>query len=218
MVPISGARARALSVVAGCALLVAATVGARASVLPSSFVFTIEQVGPNVVVTGSGDINLSGMSIDCTACSPSNFMWPSYPGIVTGQAGGLADEYAFSTPPTGPSNFGTGGPANPTTASGDIVGANYIPGGLIVPAGYTSYTPLSDSATYDNTTLALLGLVPGTYTWTWQYAAGGATAGSFTIDVIATPLPAALPLFAAALGGLGLLGWLRKRNAAAVAI
>ena len=32
-----------------------------------------------------------------------------------------------------------------------------------------------------------------------------------------TPLPAALPLFATALGGLGLLGWRRKRKAQAVA-
>jgi hypothetical protein len=32
-----------------------------------------------------------------------------------------------------------------------------------------------------------------------------------------TPLPAALPLFAAGLGGLGLLGWRRKRRAAATA-
>ena len=31
-----------------------------------------------------------------------------------------------------------------------------------------------------------------------------------------TPLPAALPLFATNLGGLGLLGWRRKRKAAAV--
>ena len=32
-----------------------------------------------------------------------------------------------------------------------------------------------------------------------------------------TPLPAALPLFATGLGGLGLLGWRRKRKARAVA-
>jgi hypothetical protein len=37
-------------------------------------------------------------------------------------------------------------------------------------------------------------------------------------DVSATPLPAALPLFATGLGALGLLGWRRKRkNAAAIA-
>ena len=33
----------------------------------------------------------------------------------------------------------------------------------------------------------------------------------------ATPLPAALPLFASGLGALGLLGWRRKRKAAAIA-
>jgi hypothetical protein len=45
----------------------------------------------------------------------------------------------------------------------------------------------------------------------------------FTGDLViasvpaATPLPAALPLFASALGGLGLLGWRRKRKAALAA-
>ena len=37
------------------------------------------------------------------------------------------------------------------------------------------------------------------------------------VEVAATPLPAALPLFATGLGGLGLLGWRRKRKAQAVA-
>jgi hypothetical protein len=32
------------------------------------------------------------------------------------------------------------------------------------------------------------------------------------IEVGATPLPAALPLFATGIGGLGLLGWRRKRK------
>jgi hypothetical protein len=49
-----------------------------------------------------------------------------------------------------------------------------------------------------------------------------ADAGDYSIEVSpnignvpATPLPAALPLFATGLGGLGLLGWRRKRKAAA---
>jgi hypothetical protein len=37
------------------------------------------------------------------------------------------------------------------------------------------------------------------------------------IEPTATPLPAALPLFASGIGGLGLLGWRRKRKARAVA-
>jgi hypothetical protein len=36
-------------------------------------------------------------------------------------------------------------------------------------------------------------------------------------DLTPTPLPAALPLFATGIGGLGLLGWRRKRKAQAVA-
>jgi len=41
--------------------------------------------------------------------------------------------------------------------------------------------------------------------------------GDFTISAVsATPLPAALPLFATGLGAMGLLGWRRKRKSAAV--
>lgn len=42
--------------------------------------------------------------------------------------------------------------------------------------------------------------------------------GTLTADsVSATPLPAALPLFAGGLGAIGLVGWRRKRKAAAIA-
>jgi hypothetical protein len=46
-----------------------------------------------------------------------------------------------------------------------------------------------------------------------------ATAGDIiaTVATSATPLPAALPLFATGLGALGLFGWRRKRRAQAVA-
>jgi hypothetical protein len=41
--------------------------------------------------------------------------------------------------------------------------------------------------------------------------------GTISPEVSGAPLPAALPLFAAGLGALGLLGWRRKRKAAALA-
>ena len=41
--------------------------------------------------------------------------------------------------------------------------------------------------------------------------------GSYEYEFSATPIPAALPLFATGLGALGLLGWRRKRRAAALA-
>jgi hypothetical protein len=39
--------------------------------------------------------------------------------------------------------------------------------------------------------------------------------GQWSYSLSATPLPAALPLFASGLGALGLLGWRRKRKAIA---
>jgi hypothetical protein len=42
--------------------------------------------------------------------------------------------------------------------------------------------------------------------------------GNVDIGVAATPLPAALPLFAGGLGALGLLGWRRKRAARSLAV
>jgi hypothetical protein len=39
--------------------------------------------------------------------------------------------------------------------------------------------------------------------------------GTYIIGTAVTPLPAALPLFATGIGGLGLLGWRRKRKAQA---
>ena len=51
------------------------------------------------------------------------------------------------------------------------------------------------------------------------YADAPQTVADWTVTAAAatTPLPAALPLFATGLGGLGLLGWRRKKKAAAVA-
>jgi hypothetical protein len=69
-------------------------------------------------------------------------------------------------------------------------------------------------------TFASLGITPGTYTWGWAFFNGygpPSGGGTFTLTTITTPLPAALPLFATGLGGLGLLGWRRKRKAQAVA-
>jgi hypothetical protein len=47
--------------------------------------------------------------------------------------------------------------------------------------------------------------------------AGNFVVTEFALDAQATPLPAALPLFATGLGALGLLGWRRKRKQAAAA-
>jgi hypothetical protein len=59
------------------------------------------------------------------------------------------------------------------TGSGDLVGINVfdvldgINGLLFLPQGYVSGAALSDSMTFNNATFASLGVIPGTYVWTW---------------------------------------------------
>ena len=79
-----------------------------------------------------------------------------------------------------------------------------------------------DSIAYGSTTFGLLtvyesGVEIGDWNNNGNTIAAQADIQSITITGV-TPLPAALPLFAAGLGALGLLGWRRKRkNAAALA-
>jgi hypothetical protein len=210
-----------LPVIAACALLGATQ--ARAETDPPYVVF-IQQVGPNVVVTGSGDLDLTGLS-GPTSTTVTALVFPAHAGV--GLANGPANQFSIMnslTEPnnfTGPSTFGTGleNDAGPNNNDGPPVGLEVFPSGsgsllvLQVPTTYTSGAPLSASQiTFDNATLASLGITPDeTFTWRW----GPAADQSFTIDT--TPLPAALPLFASGLGALGLLGWRRKRRARGVA-
>ena len=79
-----------------------------------------------------------------------------------------------------------------------------------------------DSIAYGGTTFGLLtvhdsGVEIGDWNNNGQTISAQADIQSITINTATTPLPAALPLFASGLGALGLLGWRRKRKAAALA-
>jgi len=68
------------------------------------------------------------------------------------------------------------------------------------------------NADFSSATFALLA---GTNDITMQF--DGSVGGGDMAFIAEVPLPATLPLFASGLGGLGLLGWRRKRRARAVA-
>jgi hypothetical protein len=79
-----------------------------------------------------------------------------------------------------------------------------------------------DSIAYGSTTFGLLtvyesGVEIGNWNNNGNTISAQADIQSITINTATTPLPAALPLFASGLGALGLLGWRRKRKAAALA-
>jgi len=196
-----------LAVAAAC-LLLGATVAANAS----PYTVTLKQVGSNVVATGDGNIDTSGLSGDGVGPGGSAVEANVAYLILGGGPVWVYDTQSF----TGPTSFGPG--SNFTSANSQL-GASagiYIAGGfevvIYVPSGYVSDSNISDSATWNNTTLVSLGITPGAYMWSW--GAGG-TDQSFTLDVVSpTPLPAALPLFASGLGALGLAAWRRRKKAA----
>jgi hypothetical protein len=132
-----------------------------------AYTVTLHQVGSNVVATGSGPINLTGLTFrgsvqdsDVAAIVPN-------PALIFTGSTGLVNIDVYHGLLTGPTNFGSGLGALADTGSGDFVGINVFGGNLFVPQGYVSGSALSDSMTFNNATFASLGATPGTYVWTW---------------------------------------------------
>jgi VPDSG-CTERM motif len=162
-----------------------------------AYTVRLHQVGSNVVATGSGPINLTGLTFTGLSSSAAG-MNPSIADLAV--ATGLQDQYqGFS----GPLSFGPGGITFANSNSGDAV--TLISGmtsfsGLFVPQGYVSGGALSSSSTYNNATFASLGVTPGTYVWSWGQGANQ----RFTLIIGGVGVPDAgstLPLL-----GFGLLG------------
>jgi hypothetical protein len=135
----------------------------------SGFTVTIQEVGSDVVWSGSGSLDLSNLSFETTQDIGAGFnatgaIWALGPTAQTS-----CDAYGGAAFSIFPTTFGTGGaPAN--AGSGDILSIldNGIGGRtLLVPLNYVSGSPLSGTTTYENTTISGLNLISGTYTYSW---------------------------------------------------
>jgi len=191
------------SAMMGIAVLAAVTISAPRA--HAGFIATIQQVGSNVVITGSGTINTAALTPDSSA-NAAGFVFASYPAILLNASSATYSIYTLAS--TGPSNYGSGGELFASSGSGAAVG--FEQGGfneIALPVGYTSGASLSASETFSSTTIAALGITPGTYMWTWG---SGASADFFEITTTtsAAPEPTSGLLVAGAV--LGLLA-LRRR-------
>ena len=147
-----------------CSLMFTAVAASLLSVQPAqAYTVTLKQMGSNVVATGTGAISLTGLTFDIIV-SPATGLNASSGTINMGQSNVNVPGY---TGFTGPTNFGSGSSFFPNTTSGDFVGINVSFGNIFVPAGYVSNTALSNSMTFNNETLAGLGVTPGTSEWMW---------------------------------------------------
>jgi hypothetical protein len=83
-----------------------------------AYTVTLEQVGSNVVATGSGAINLTGLTFFGPAVGLTPGIWAGLGVISMGPGGAFVktDSYfGFH----GPTHFGSGGLFHPNTSSGD---------------------------------------------------------------------------------------------------
>jgi hypothetical protein len=206
--------------VGAAAIGTAMVIGSGLSAPPAQagYIVTLEQVGSNVVATGSGAIDLTGLIFGGEGLDLSGAEIMPRPGrvgplIITGPTGPLpTDVYRGpGSSVSGPTSFGSGDLTSTSIGSGDHVGLTKgidAEGGftnLLVPAGYVFDSLLSDTSTYLNQTFATLGVTPGTYVWTWGT---GAHADTFTLEIGAVPAipePASLAVLSIALAGLGVV-------------
>jgi len=172
----------------------------------ANYIVTLEQVGSNVVATGSGAFDLSGLTFLNQGLG-SPYMAAGQGLIQTGSAASTDVYTGF----TGPTSFGSGGNVFASTSSGDFVAiaGSSTPKGMQVPQGYVSGQSLSDTMTFNSATFASLGVTPGTYTWTWGTGANQ----NFTLQIG----PAGVPDAGSTIGLLflsliGLFGLNRLRH------
>ena len=86
----------------------------------AGYIVTLKQVGSDVVATGSGAIDLTGLSF---------FESGSFPGLIAADTGTIITGPTSAMPPanffqgvSGPTSFGSGGLRDADSGSGDYVG------------------------------------------------------------------------------------------------
>ena len=169
----------------------------------AAFTFTFRETTTGVAATGTGSIDLTGLSRIGEDLLPTT-------GISAQAAiAGVAGTVAVYTGIAGPGGFGIGSPTVASEGGGDSVAVNGSSGFIGVPRAYVSGSHLSSTMEFAGATFVTLGLAPGIYTWNWG---NGSNADSLTVEIgaVATPEPASATVFGAGVPGLV---WFRRRRA-----
>jgi hypothetical protein len=193
-----------ITFIRGMASIGAVLIGLSAAPTRAGYIVDLTQQGNNVVASGSGAIDLTGLSFD-GGNNNSAFIGPSIGLIYTGPAFPDLSEVDRYNGITGPTSFGSGGESFPISGSGDLVGLQGDVAALFVPTGYVSGDPLSDTSTYSGQTFATLGVTPGRYEWTW--GTGANQNFTLVVEIAAIPEPSTWAMMVLGFAGLGFMGY-----------
>jgi len=172
--------------------------------------FTIQQVGSNVVMTGSGSVNTAGLTNSGNA-NRAGSVNPSFSAFTVGSPTDVSEIYWSGLTGNKPS-IGQGPFTLASTGTGDTFClSTYSGGGLYLPLNYVSGAALAGQSTFSGTTLSALGLTIGNYTWTWG---SGANAGSAVMTISNVPEPSTYALGAIATGVMAAVARRRKSRMA----
>jgi hypothetical protein len=177
-------------------------IGLSAPSARAGYVVDLTQQGSDVVATGSGAVDLTGLTF--------NAQGGAIPQIAPGKGLILTGSKVFGVDSdvymgfTGPASFGNGDTTLASSGSGGIVGLFASLGVLWVPLGYVSDKALSDTAIYDNQTFTSLGVTPGTYKWTWG---DGANQNLTLVIGTVVPEPSTWAMMLIGFAGLGFMGY-----------
>ncbi|MHA6724261.1 PEPxxWA-CTERM sorting domain-containing protein [Sphingomonas sp. RS2018] len=169
----------------------------------AAYTITYQQVGSNVVSTGSGSLLTASGSAGFTG-SFYGYVSASRPELYVGSGDYIIRNFSSVN---GPSTLGAGTQVTADVNTGVFAGYFYTGDvlSILTSASYVSGTDLGTStSTYNNRTIASLGLNTGTYVYNFGQ---GANADSLTIQVgglsAAVPETSTWLMMIAGFGGIG---------------
>tara|TARA_R110002111_G_scaffold30696_1_gene63090 strand:- start:43 stop:615 length:573 start_codon:yes stop_codon:yes gene_type:complete len=154
---------------------------------------TVVESGSDLIMTATGSLDTTGLTAaGNTTYSP--YLYPQNGAVITGANNAAATYYSGATAFGG--SFGTAGfTAADAGGSGDLVYVSAFYLGL--PQSYIDGTSLTSTNTFTDKSFSSLGLIEGTYVWSWP-----SDSITLVIGGSAVPEPAS---WAALCGAMGLI-------------
>ncbi|KRB35646.1 IPTL-CTERM sorting domain-containing protein [Acidovorax sp. Root70] len=168
----------------------------------AAYTVYVYQSGANVVASGSGSINTTGL-VSAGPASTLPLVRSASALLYIGGTPSVFTAMDMFNGVAGPTSFGASATTfNADVTTGGLTGIIGSSNRLFVPPGYVSGSAITSSATWNAQTLAGMSLTNGTYVWTWG---AGPSADSFTV-VIGSPPTVPSPSSIPTLSEWGLIG------------